>query len=286
MSDPHKTLWPLATFLVLFLTGCRLDAAAADKLDVVHLKNGDRLTCEIKKLDRSVLTISTDPLGKASLHWGEVVSVTSPRRFDVQMASGARFLGSLRPSPAGQMVLELTGGSTATVVLMDVIRLAPIGASIWSRIDGSVDAGFSFAQADLETHWTLNGTASYRSPQYQLGASVASQVTTREDDDPLSRNSVSLNGNRSFANRWYTIAWSQFQQNQELSLDLRLVAGRRAGSGSGPQRAPALVALRRHRLHARAIRRRASISPPKARSAASWISSRRAARTSRLRTAS
>ena len=26
---------------------------AADKVDVIHLKNGDRLTCEIKKLDRS-----------------------------------------------------------------------------------------------------------------------------------------------------------------------------------------------------------------------------------------
>ena len=62
--------------------------AAADKVDVVHLKNGDRLTCEIKKLDRSLLAISTDPLGKASVHWGDVASLTSPRQFDVQLASG------------------------------------------------------------------------------------------------------------------------------------------------------------------------------------------------------
>ncbi len=44
--------------------------AAADKVDVVHLKNGDRLTCEIKRLDMSVLSINTDPLNKASVHWG------------------------------------------------------------------------------------------------------------------------------------------------------------------------------------------------------------------------
>src|SRR4051794_8395181 len=56
-------------------------AAAAGKVDVVHFRNGDRLTCEIKNLDRSVLTISTDPLGSASVHWAEIVDITSPRQF-------------------------------------------------------------------------------------------------------------------------------------------------------------------------------------------------------------
>jgi Protein of unknown function, DUF481 len=199
--------------------------AAADKVDVIHLKNGDRITCEIKRLDRSVLSVSTDPLGKASVHWGEVADLASPREFDVQLKSGQHYLGSLLVSPPGWMVLGLAGGATTTVALEDVIRLAAIGSSIWNRVDGSIDAGFSFAQANLETHWTLNGTATYRSLRYQLNATVASQVTTSEESDSLSRNSVGLSGNRSLANRWYTIAWGQFQQNQELSLDLRTVAG-------------------------------------------------------------
>jgi hypothetical protein len=127
------------------------------------------------------------------------------------------------------MTLGLAGGAAMKIALPDVIRLSPIGASFFSRVDGSVDAGFSFAQAELETHWTLNGTATYRSPRYQLGATVASQLTSREGDDPLSRNSLGLSGNRSFSNRWYTIGWGQLQQNQELSLDLRAVAG--AGVG-------------------------------------------------------
>jgi uncharacterized protein DUF481 len=200
-------------------------AGAADKVDVIQLRNGDRLTCEITKLDRSVLTISTDPLGKATVHWGEVAGMTSPRMFDVQVASGAHFYGALVLSPPGQITLAPTAGVPVTLAMTDVIRLAPIGASIWSRTDGSVDAGFSFAQANLETHYTLNGAATYRSQRYQFGANLASQLTTREDTDRLSRNSLGLNGNRSFSNRWYTIAWGQFQQNEELALDLRSVAG-------------------------------------------------------------
>jgi hypothetical protein len=200
-------------------------AAAADKVDVIHLKNGDRVTCEIKNLDRSVLTISTDPLGSASVHWGEVADLLSPRQFDVQLASGEHFLGSLGASAPGQMVLILVGGGTGTVPLEEVIRLTPIGTSIWNRTNGSLDAGFSFAQADLETHWTINGAATYRSPRFELDTNVTSQVTKREDASSISRNSFGINGNRSFGNRWYTISWAQLQQNQELALDLRVVLG-------------------------------------------------------------
>src|SRR5262249_29915742 len=200
--------------------------SAADKVDVVLLLNGDRLTCEVKKLDRSVLTISTDPLGNASVHWGEIANVTSPRIFDVQLGSGEHYYGSLAGAPRGHLAVSPGAGAAPVALAMaDVVRLAPIGESIWSRMDGSVDAGFSFAQANLETHYTLNGAASYRSAKHLLSANLASQLTTREDADRLLRNSVGFNGARMFANRWYAIAWNQLQQNEELALDLRVVAG-------------------------------------------------------------
>jgi len=226
ISDLRGAVRALTTCLMLLL-GRSL--GAADKVDVIHLKNGDRLTCEIKRLDRSVLSISTDPLGKASVHWGEVVDLVSPREFDVQLKSGEHYLGSLSASPPGKMAIALVGGGTTTVALDDLVRMAPIGKRLWTRIDGSIDAGFSFAQADLETHWTLNGTATYRGPRYQFGTTVASQVTIRENEDPISRNSLGLSTTRSMSDRWYTIAWGQFQQNQELALDLRAIAA--AGVG-------------------------------------------------------
>src|SRR5262245_356128 len=184
IPDPRRERSWWIAYLVLLLG---IPLAAADKMDVINLKNGDRITCEIKGLDQSVLTVSTDPLGNVSVHWGEVANLTSPRQFDVQLSSGEHYLGSMLVSPAGQMVLGLVDGTTTTVALDDVIRLAAIGASAWSRMDGSLDAGFSFTQADLETHYTINGAATYRSPRYQFGSTFASQLTTREDDDPLSR---------------------------------------------------------------------------------------------------
>jgi Protein of unknown function, DUF481 len=214
--------WALA---VLMLLAAGLPAAAAGKVDVVQLRNGDRLTCEIKRLDRSILTVSTDPLGTVSVHWGDIATLASPRQFDLQLESGGHYLGSLVSAAAGRVGLAIDGGRTLDFALLDVVRLAPIGSSLWNRMDGSIDAGFIFSQAELETHWTLNGSANYRSPLYLLNATVSSQVTLREEEDSISRNNIGLSASRLLANRWYTIGFGTFQQNQELSLDLRVLGG-------------------------------------------------------------
>ncbi|HMF95243.1 MAG TPA: DUF481 domain-containing protein [Vicinamibacterales bacterium] len=201
-------------------------AAAAPKTDTVVLTNGDRLTCEIKKLQQARLTISTDPLGTASVHWGEVVAVTSPRDFEVTVGSGDRFYGSLgRTTVPGELVVSAAAGTVATVQLSDVTSLVPMYSRLWSRLDGNLDLGFSFAQANLETHWTFNTGATYRSSNYRVSGTVSSQLTAREDADQTSRNIASLNASRLFSSRWFATALGQIQQNEELGLELRTVGG-------------------------------------------------------------
>src|SRR5262245_10192718 len=78
-------------------------AWAAPKVDVVQLKNGDRLTCEIKKLQQGQLSISTDALESVKVHWGEVVVVTSPREFEITLQSGDRYYGTLSGMTPGQL---------------------------------------------------------------------------------------------------------------------------------------------------------------------------------------
>jgi hypothetical protein len=201
-------------------------AGAAPKTDTVLLRNGDRLTCEIKRLQQARLSIKTDPLGSVSVHWGEVLGVNSPRVFEVTLVSGDRYYGGLGGSGVvGELVLSLSGGPATTLKLADITSLVPIGSSFWNRIDGSIDLGFSFSQANLETHWTFNTGATYRSPRYRLSSSVASQLTARKDADRTSRNTVSITGSRLLADQWLIILISQLQQNEELQLDLRTVGG-------------------------------------------------------------
>lgn len=208
--------------IVLFLFAT---TAWAQKVDVVRLKNGDRITCEITTLNRGVLTISTDSLGKVAIHWGQVDGLESPRTFTLQLASGERYYGRLIASAVGTITVDLGAGASATLAAADIVQIMPIGRSFWRRLDGTLDLGFSFAQANLDTRATLNGSITYRSQTRQLGASYASQVSTREDADREYRTDLHLNMSRYLATHWYAIAWGGFQQNDELTLDLRLVGG-------------------------------------------------------------
>jgi len=224
MSGSRRVMSIACVVLFLFAS-----SGWAQKVDVVRLKNGDRITCEITTLNRGVLTINTDSLGKVAIHWGQVDGLESPRAFTLQLASGQRYFGRLIASPVSTITVDLGAGASAAVAAADVVQVMPIGRSFWRRLDGTFDLGFSFAQANLDTRATLNGSLNYRSQIRHIGASYASQVSTREDAEREYRTDLHINMNRYLATHWYAIAWGGFQQNDELTLDLRLVGG--AGFG-------------------------------------------------------
>jgi hypothetical protein len=140
----------------------------------------------------------------------------------VQVAAGFQYYGALRAAGPGE-VMVADGGSEVTLALADIIRLTPIGSTFWNRVDGSVDSGLSFAQANTETHLTANASASYRGRRNLLTATYASNITTRDDVDKTFRSNLVLTGSRLRDDRWYTTGWGAVEQNDELSLDLRLV---------------------------------------------------------------
>ena len=116
-------------------------------------------------------------------------------------------------------------GSGIELQFDDIVRITPIEASLWQRMDGHVDLGFSFAKADLETRYTLNADTEYKSKRYEgdCRARLADhQPRRRRAAGPQPADAVrkpacgaALVGG----------AIVQFQQNEELSIDLRTVAG-------------------------------------------------------------
>jgi len=77
----YRRTWPLwvATVgLLLLATSSALDAQG--KTDVVTLANGDRITGEVKRLDRGRLEFSTDDAGTLYLEWDKLASVIAAAR--------------------------------------------------------------------------------------------------------------------------------------------------------------------------------------------------------------
>ena len=218
-------LCPFALALVM-LSGAV--ASAAPKTDVIVLNNGDRLTVEIKGLSRGRLTVKTDALGTPNVDWGDIVGLVSNRSYEVEVADGRRYYGSLVEGAKDHVLVRGLIGNPTDVVLLDIVRMTPLGASFWSRLDGSLDAGFNFTSASQQTQFTTNASVEYRNRAFLNRASLSSQLTKLEESSQ-SRNSLNFSSQRFLKNRWFTGGVGQFLQDESLDLDLRSVIGGVAG---------------------------------------------------------
>ena len=73
-----------------------MPADVREKSDVRVLRNGDRLTCEIKSLDSDTLSISLDyAAGTISINWGKVDHVEGKQLFLVKTPDGLVYSGQL-----------------------------------------------------------------------------------------------------------------------------------------------------------------------------------------------
>ena len=83
--------------LVLAVASLSPTVVARPKTDVLVMKNGDRITCEIQTLQRGQLEITTDyTRGIIMVDWSKVQLIESPTRFQVEttrrvMVPGDRF---------------------------------------------------------------------------------------------------------------------------------------------------------------------------------------------------
>src|SRR5271169_1832550 len=82
---------------------------ARDKSDVIIMKNGDRITCEIKGLDSDTLYISVDYiLNTLSVNWAKVDHVESKQLFIVKTQDGMVFSGTLStPKAEGDRPIQI-----------------------------------------------------------------------------------------------------------------------------------------------------------------------------------
>jgi hypothetical protein len=202
--------------------------AWAQKTDIVTLVNGDTLTCEIKLLDRGQLQVSTDHLGTVYIEWDKVASITAARTFQVETVDGRILLGQLLTPQPGQIEVLEARGPTA-VDHLSIVHIAPIARGFWSKLDGSLDLGWSYTQSSGVAQASFSATASYRRPRWLLTASASTYLTRQEEADDTSRSTVQVTTTRSLFTRSLWLVQGTAMRNEELGYHFRGTAG--AGIG-------------------------------------------------------
>ena len=195
--------------------------ALAQKTDVVTLPNGDRITGEVKGLERGRLEFSTDDAGTLYLEWDKVLKlVATARVFEVVTGDGVLSVGTLTAAPDRSIAVSGTG-EVVSLQMRDVVLITPIGRSFWSKLDGSIDAGFSYTRSSGVAQLNLSSETVYRKPAFagRLAASVTQTKQEGEEEDD--RATIEGSYLRYPWQKWFVVVGTKFENNESLGLELR-----------------------------------------------------------------
>ena len=222
---PRTHLWQvvLATFLSMILWSST--ALAFQKTDVVILKNGDRITGEIKKFERGKLRLSTSGMSTIYIEWPHIASIRSDKMLEVELDNGERMYGVLHPTEDETKMIVQTQLSTAVVEQVNIVEVTPIKEGFWDKIDGSIDFGSTITQANNQVDYNLNATATHRARKNTFTVNVTSFIRTQEEVKNTNRQDLAFSYRRQLRGRWFGAGLSSFQKNNELNLDFRGTLG-------------------------------------------------------------
>jgi hypothetical protein len=224
---------PSRLLCALLLVACSATAWAA-KTDVVLLKNGDRVTGEVKGLERGKLTLSTDSMGTVFIDWVEIEEIFSSTGQAIELTNGQRFYGPLAKGEDDEMMMVRTEQGSVGVSTQDIVNMYPVEAGFWDRLDVSADLGFSWDKGSNVGKYTLGVSTELRNPRYVSRASFNTEITTQQGRDDTSRATLDALHLVFRQNKRYHAFFGNLENNDELGVDLRVLAG--AGYGAVPIR--------------------------------------------------
>ncbi|HEU4711984.1 MAG TPA: DUF481 domain-containing protein [Pyrinomonadaceae bacterium] len=217
-------------FPVLLLCLLAVTATAKHVDDVVVLKNGDRLTGEIKGLQSGELRIKADYMAEAvRLDWSKVERLESKSTFMIWLVDGklvtdvVRLLPELSNGTANFLIGN--SGQAIRVHQLDVIRIAPTEHTFWKKFDGSIDLGFSFTSGNDQYQTQVAATTTYRTGDHSFTASIDSSFSGQPEGDSSRRYQFNFDYRKQLNNRWYAGAIFDLLHSSQQSLDLRTSVG-------------------------------------------------------------
>jgi len=197
--------------------------SAREKTDVVILKNGDHIACEIKSLERGMLNVKTDAMSTISIKWQDVKIIQSSFLFTVQDTQGLIYVGSIRPALDEQHVnIEgLQGEWVAYLDPISIVHIQELGVSRWKRFSGTADLGYTFTKASDRTQFNFTGDVTYRTERYSSQLYYSSIFGTSQGETDADRKLLTLSGVREFSGKWLAYGQAGSEHNLELELDRR-----------------------------------------------------------------
>jgi len=212
--------------------------SARERTDVIHFANGDRVTCEIMRLEKGYLYVRLPyAQGETGLDWSKVTRVESPQSFVVADKTGNRHTGTLQrfmdesaKDESGELKVQVTGSSTSQVIpAKDVVEIEQTDENFWQNLHGDLNAGVNYAKQQNRTQYNFQSNTIFQRTKWSMAANYQASFSGGGNVSDL-RNDLRLNVSRQLLSpRNFYQGLTEFLQSNEQQLDLRTTLGGAVG---------------------------------------------------------
>jgi hypothetical protein len=216
-------IWTLALF--------EAQLGARPSKDVLILKNGDKWTCEIKKLDHGYLYVGLDYVdGTVQVDWTKIASIQSSQLFVVTDEKGTVFEGPLsisnRSSDGVPFLIIQRAESPGKIPKADVTSIRQTETRFWHNLHGAVSSGSTFTKSNNQSQFNTNANMSYITQYWSSTAEFQSTFNGSRSAPSELRRDLNLSTLRLLNNsNYFAVGVADFLRSDEQDLALRSTLG-------------------------------------------------------------
>ena len=205
---------------------------ARQKTDLLIMKNGDRITCEVKSLDTGVLSIALDYVdGTVSVDWSKVAHLESSQLFVVLTQDGSSHegkLGTVQTVGNEPMKIQIIESPENTVEIdsPQVVKMTETSEKIYQRLNGSIYLGVIYSKGNSATQYNLGTETDYLRERWAAEALLSSNLSSSSGSTTSTRNQLTFRGYHLLPwDNYYYGGLGSFLQSSEQGIKLQTTVG-------------------------------------------------------------
>lgn len=198
---------------------------AGQKTDVLVMKNGDRLTCQVKGLDQGALYVSLDyVLQTISVEWAKVERIESTQLFIVKAQDGTVYRGKLRTAESAgkepvKIEVQETPEESVTLESSRVVWVSSTSEKFWQRFNGDVNFGVIYSKGNQSTQYNLGAQSEYLRERWSAQATLSSNLSSSTGTSPSTRNLLDLSGTHLLGRDYFYSGLGSFLQSSAQGIN-------------------------------------------------------------------
>lgn len=223
----------MATRNLLALAAAAAVLSQTSLADEVQLRNGDRLSGTVLRLDAETLTLRTFYAGEIEIARDELISVQTDAPVEAMLADGTLLDARLLAEPDGQVRLKASDlPETAPIALAKLAHVNP-PPEVSGRgvgLSGQINVGATMTRGNSEAQQVhLDATMVSRTVHNRFSAGASLDRASEEGAETQSNWLGHMKYDHFLDRRWFLYANTSVERDEFKDLDLRTALGAGAG---------------------------------------------------------